>query len=86
MAEVQKSQDKMWGAISWMSDELWELATREDSSESEDEEQEAGSEVSQEKNPYMDSLCSTKTTPHSDQSHTAFWHSVKSACNVLQDF
>ena len=43
VAEVQKSQDKMWGAISRMSDELQELATKEDSS---DEEQEAGPEVS----------------------------------------
>ena len=38
MAEVQKSQDKMWGAISQMGEELWELATREDSSEFVDEE------------------------------------------------
>ena len=45
VAEVQKSQDKMWGAISRMGEELRELATREDSS---DEEQEAGPEVSQE--------------------------------------
>ena len=37
----------MWGAISQMSNELWELATREDSLESVDEEQEAGPEVSQ---------------------------------------
>ena len=43
VAEVQKSQDKMWGAISRMGEELRELATREDSS---DEEQEAGPEVS----------------------------------------
>ena len=46
VAEVQKSQDKMWGAISRMVEELWELVTREDSSESADEEQEAGPEVS----------------------------------------
>ena len=45
MAEVQKSQDKMWGAISRMGEELRELATREDSS---NEEQEAGPEVLQE--------------------------------------
>ena len=45
MAEVQKRQGKMWGAISRMGEELWELATREDSS---DEEQEAGPKVSQE--------------------------------------
>ena len=45
VAEVQKSQDKMWGAISRMGEELRELAAREDSS---DEEQEAGPEVSQE--------------------------------------
>ena len=45
VAEVQKSQDKMWGAISWMGEELRDLATREDSS---DEEQEVGPEVSQE--------------------------------------
>ena len=45
VAEVQESQDKMWGAISWMGDELRELATREDSS---DEEQEAGPKVLQE--------------------------------------
>ena len=45
VAEVQKSQDKMWGAISQMGEELRELAMREDSS---DEEQEAGPEVSQE--------------------------------------
>ena len=43
VAELQKSQDKMWGAISRMGEELWELATREDSS---DEEKEAGPEVS----------------------------------------
>ena len=45
VVEVQKSQDKMWGAISRMGEELRELAIREDSSE---EEQEAGPEVSQE--------------------------------------
>ena len=45
VAEVQKSQDKMWGAISRMGEELRELATKEDSS---DEEQEASPEVSQE--------------------------------------
>ena len=38
----------MWGAISWMGDELQELATREDNSESADEEQEGGSEISHE--------------------------------------
>ena len=38
VAEVQKSQDKMWCAISWMGDELRELATREDSLESADKE------------------------------------------------
>ena len=38
----------MWGAISRMGDELRELATRKDSSESADEEQEAGPKVSQE--------------------------------------
>ena len=43
VAEVQKSQDKMWGAISRMGKDLWELATREDNS---DEEQKAGPEVS----------------------------------------
>ena len=43
VAEVQKSQDKIWGAISRMGEELRELATREDSL---DEEQEAGPEVS----------------------------------------
>ena len=47
MAEAQKSQDRMWGAISQMGEELWELATREDSSVY-DEEQEAGPEVSHE--------------------------------------
>ena len=35
VAEVQKSQDKMWGAISQMGEELRELATREDSSDEE---------------------------------------------------
>ena len=47
VAEVQKSQDKLWGAISRMGEDLRELVTREDSSESMDEEQEAGPEVSQ---------------------------------------
>ena len=47
-AEVQKSQDKTWGAISRMGDELQELVISEDSSESVDEEQEAGPEVSDE--------------------------------------
>ena len=42
VAEVQKSQDKMWGAISRIGNEFQELATREDSSESEDEEQGGG--------------------------------------------
>ena len=51
MAEVQKSQGKMWGAISKMGEELRDLATREGNSESTDEEQEAGSGVSQEKVP-----------------------------------
>ena len=46
MAKVQKSKDKMWGAISRMGEELRELATKEDSS---DEEQEASPKVSQEK-------------------------------------
>ena len=41
----------MWGAISQMDEELRELATREDSSESADEEQEVGPEVSQEEAP-----------------------------------
>ena len=36
--EVQQSQDKMWGAINRMGEELRELANRGDSSESEDEE------------------------------------------------
>ena len=45
VAEVQKSQEKMWHAISQMGEELRELATREDSS---DEEQETSPEVSQE--------------------------------------
>ena len=45
VTEVQKSQDKMWGAISRMGKKLRDLATREESS---DEEQEAGPEVSQE--------------------------------------
>ena len=45
VAEVQKSQDKMWGAITRMGEELWELATGEDSSE---EEEEASPKVSQE--------------------------------------
>ena len=35
VAEVQKSQDRMWGAISQMGEELRELATREDSSDEE---------------------------------------------------
>ena len=35
LAEVQKSQNKMWGAISWMGEELQELATKEDSSDEE---------------------------------------------------
>ena len=43
VAEVQKSQDKMWTAISRMGEELRELVAREDSS---DEEQEVGPEVS----------------------------------------
>ena len=46
VAEVQNSQDKMWGAISQMGDELRELATREDSTEFVDEEQGTGPEVS----------------------------------------
>ena len=37
VAEVQKSQDKMWGAISRMGDELRELAIKEDSLEFVDE-------------------------------------------------
>ena len=45
----------MWGAISGMGEELRELATREDSSESADEEQEASPEVSQEK--VLEALC-----------------------------
>ena len=45
VAEVQRSQDKMWGAISRMGEELRELATSEDSS---NEEQEAAPKVSQE--------------------------------------
>ena len=35
VAEVQKSQDKMWGAISQMDEELRELEIREDSSDEE---------------------------------------------------
>ena len=31
VAEVQKSQDKMWGAISRMGEELQELATKDNS-------------------------------------------------------
>ena len=42
VAEVQRSQDKMWGAISRMGEEARELATKEDNS---DEEQESGPEV-----------------------------------------
>ena len=38
VAEVQTSQDKMWGAIDRMDEELQGLANGEDSSTSEDEE------------------------------------------------
>ena len=48
---MHKSQDKMWGAISWMGEELRELATRDNSSESVDEEQEADPKVSHEEAP-----------------------------------
>ena len=48
VVEVQKSEDKMWGAISQMDDELQDLATREDNSKSEDGEQEASPEDSDE--------------------------------------
>ena len=41
----------MWGAISRMGDEFWELATREDSSESVDEGQGDGPEVLHEEVP-----------------------------------
>ena len=45
MAEVQKSQAKMWGAISRMGEELQGLAMKENESESE-QEAEAGPEDS----------------------------------------
>ena len=61
VAEVQKSQDKMWGAISRMGEELRELATREDSS---DEEQEVGPEVSQEETAPTWILCVAPEAPH----------------------
>ena len=41
----------MWGAISQMGEELWELVTREDSAESANEEQEPGPEICQGKAP-----------------------------------
>ena len=41
IAELHESQDKMWGAISRMSDELEGLAIRENDSDSEREEEEA---------------------------------------------
>ena len=41
IAEVQESQAKMWGAISRMGEELRGLATRENDSDSEHEEEEA---------------------------------------------
>ena len=40
LVEVQKSQEKMWDAISKMGEELRELVTRENSSEFEDKEKE----------------------------------------------
>ena len=46
IAEVQQSQDKMWGAISRMSEELQGLAAKEDDSDSECEEEEAAPEAS----------------------------------------
>ena len=46
VAEVKKSQDNMWGAISRMGEELWELTNGGDSSVSEDEEQEDAPEDS----------------------------------------
>ena len=46
IAEVPESQDKMWGAISRMSEELQGLAARENDSDSEREEEEAALEDS----------------------------------------
>ena len=46
VAEVQKSQDNMWGAISTMGEDLRELTNRGDSSASEDEGQEDAPEDS----------------------------------------
>ena len=57
----------MWGAISRMGEELWELATREDSS---DEEQEAGPEVPQEETAPTWSPCVAPEAPRTVTSPT----------------
>ena len=64
VAEVQKSQAKMWSAINRMGNELWELATIEDSSKSIDEEQKAGPE---------DSLEETTKVPHTVTNPTSLF-------------